>query len=128
MKLKTIAPLAVLLLSTAAWAADGGDACGRLVGASGANQPDGGFRLRSGEPVDFVGGGKTVHGALQVFVDGSVYRAYWQPDGGHELYVLANAAANSTRLISTPPQGQPAGAGQPGTVLAPLNVVSCPAL
>jgi hypothetical protein len=75
-----------------------------------------------------VGGGKTVHGVLQVFVDGSVYRAYWQPDGGHELYVLANAAANSTRLISTPPQGQPAGAGQPGTVLAPLNVVSCPAL
>jgi hypothetical protein len=128
MKLKTIAPLMVLLLSTAALAADGGDACGKLVGANGAAQPDGGFRLRGGEPVDFVSGGKTVHGALRVFADGSVYRAYWQPDGGHELYVLANAAANSTRLISTPPQGQPAGEGQPGTVLAPLNVVSCPTL
>jgi hypothetical protein len=128
MKLKTMAPLAALLLSTAALAADGGEACGRLVGANGAGQPSGGFRLRGGEPVDFVSAGKTVHGVLQVFVDGSVYRAYWQPDGGHELYVLANAAANSTRLISTPPQGQPAGAGQPGTVFAPLDVLSCPTL
>jgi hypothetical protein len=81
-----------------------------------------------GETVDFVGGGRTVHGALQVFFDGSVYRAYWKPEGSHELYVLASAGTNSTRLISTPPQGEPAGDGQPGTTLQPLNVLSCPAL
>ena len=82
MKPKTIAPLVALLLLMAAQAADGRDACGRLVGASGTDQPGGGFRLRGGEPVDFVSGGKTVHGVLQVFVDGSAYRAYWKPDGG----------------------------------------------
>jgi hypothetical protein len=65
---------------------------------------------------------------LQVFFDGSVYRAYWKPEGSHELYVLASAGTNSTRLISTPPQGEPAGDGQPGTTLQPLNVLSCPAL
>lgn len=35
MKLKTIAPLIVLLFSMAVLAADGGEACGRLVGARG---------------------------------------------------------------------------------------------
>jgi hypothetical protein len=110
MKLCTLAPLVLALVSSVA------------------AQPGGSFRLRGGETVDFVGGGRTVHGALQVFFDGSVYRAYWKPEGSHELYVLASAGTNSTRLISTPPQGEPAGDGQPGTTLQPLNVLSCPAL
>jgi hypothetical protein len=126
MKLCTLAPLVLALVSSVALAEGQGSACGRLVGASGAAQPGGSFRLRGGETVDFVGGGRTVHGALQVFFDGSVYRAYWKPEGSHELYVLAST--NSTRLISTPPQGEPAGDGQPGTTLQPLNVLSCPAL
>jgi hypothetical protein len=128
MKLCTLAPLVLALVSSVALAEGQGSACGRLVGASGAAQPGGSFRLRGGETVDFVGGGRTVHGALQVFFDGSVYRAYWKPEGSHELYVLASAGTNSTRLISTPPQGEPAGDGQPGTTLQPLNVLSCPAL
>ena len=128
MKLRTFAPLIFALVSTVALADGDGSACGRLVGASGAAQPNGSFRLRGGEPVDFVGGGRTVHGALQMFFDGSMYRAYWKPEGSHELYVLASAGASSTRLISTPPQGEPARDGQPGTALQPLNVLSCPAL
>ena len=128
MKLCTLAPLVLALVSSVALAEGQGSACGRLVGASGAAQPGGSFRLRGGETVDFVGGGRTVHGALQVFFDGSVYRAYWKPADSHELYVLASAGTNSTRLISTPPQGEPAGDGQPGTTLQPLNVLSCPAL
>jgi hypothetical protein len=128
MKLRTLAPLIFALASTITLAEAEGSACGRLLGASGAAQPDGSFRLRSGEPVDFVGGGRTVHGTLQVFFDGNVYRAYWKPADSHELYVLANAGANGTRLISTPPQGNPADDDQPGTTLQPLNVLSCPAL
>jgi hypothetical protein len=104
MKPRTLAPLIFALASTIALAEGENSACGRLLGASGAAQPDGSFRLRSGEPVDFVGGGRTVHG------------------------VLANAGANGTRLISTPPQGNPADDDQPGTTLQPLNVLSCPAL
>jgi hypothetical protein len=128
MKLCMLAPLVLALVSSVALAEGQSSACGRLVGASGAAQSDGSFRLRGGEPVDFVGGGRTLHGVLQVFFDGNVYRAYWKPQGGHELYVLASAGANSTRLISTPPQGEPAGDGKPGTTLQPLNVLSCPAL
>jgi hypothetical protein len=129
MRLPALVPLAFAFISMTALADDGGPVCGRLVGAGGpAAQADGSFRLRAGEPVDFVRGGSAVHGALQVYVQGSVYRAYWKPEGSHELYVLASAGAHSTRLISTPPQGEPAGDDQPGTSLPPLDVLSCPTL
>jgi hypothetical protein len=121
-----MAPLVFALISIVAVAAGKDTACGRLIGGSGAAQTGGSFLLRNGERVDFVSGGKTVHGVLRVFVDGSRYRAYWQPEGSHELYVLANAGANSTRLISEPTRGEPAGEGDPGTSLQALDVVSCP--
>lgn len=113
-------------LSSAAAAADD-NACATLVGAasSGAAQ---GFSLRDGEPVDYVGGGKTVHGRLLVFRDGDLFRAYWQPDGSPEKYVLANAGADAVRLVSSPPQGTPAPGGQPGTAMQPQHVLSCPTL
>ncbi|OLL32505.1 hypothetical protein BTH42_08390 [Burkholderia sp. SRS-W-2-2016] len=103
------------------------NACATLVGAtqSGASQ---GFALRAGEPVDLVKGAQKIHGKLLVFGDGSVYRAYWQPENSAEKYVLANAGADTVRLVSTPPQGTPAPDGQPGTPMAPQRVLSCPTL
>ncbi|MDE1182224.1 hypothetical protein [Paraburkholderia sp.] len=111
-------------------AASGDAASGGNSGAAGASTGSGAptaFRLRDGEPVDFIAGGATAHGTLHVFKDGSVYRAYWQPQGSVDRYVLANAGENSVRLIVTPPQGTPATDGQPGTTLAPQHVLSCPA-
>ncbi|HXZ08174.1 MAG TPA: hypothetical protein VEI25_08965, partial [Paraburkholderia sp.] len=84
--------------------------------------------LRDGESVDFVTGAKTVHGTLQIFTDGSVYRVYWQPQGHPERYVLANAGENSVRLIATPPQGLPPHDGAPGTSMPEQQVLSCPSL
>jgi hypothetical protein len=120
-------PLALVVISAAATAAGNDAACGVLRGASN-DVAEGGFQLRDGEAVDFVAGGKTVHGTLQVFKDGSVYRAYWQPRDHADRYVLANAGANSVRLISTPPQGTPAGDSAPGTSMPQQQVLSCPAL
>ncbi|NML35118.1 hypothetical protein HHL14_30375 [Paraburkholderia sp. G-4-1-8] len=121
--------LLTALAPRAASAADsaGDGACATLVGAtrSGAAQ---GFSLRDGEPVDLVGGTKTVHGTLRVFSDGDAFRAYWQPDRSVEKYVLANAGTEAVRLVSTPPQGAPAPNGQPGTAMPPQRVLSCPAL
>jgi hypothetical protein len=102
--------------------------CGHLVGAQVPGGQHTGFVLRNGEAVDFVSGGKTTHGTLLVLRDGSLYRAYWQPTGSPEKYVLADAGTGSVRLISTPPQGVPAGAGQPGIAVGQLQVLSCPAL
>lgn len=101
--------------------------CATLVGAtaSGSSQ---GFLVRNGEPVDLVGGGKTVHGKLLVFGDSGVFRAYWQPENSPEKYVLANAGVDTVRLVSTPTQGTPVSNGEPGTTLAPQRVLSCPAL
>lgn len=103
--------------------------CGELAGlgtaASGANA---GFYLRDGEAVDFISGGQTTHGRLLVFHDGSLFRAYWQPLGSEEKYALANAGADSVRLISTPPQGSEARDGTPGVMSHPLLVLSCPKL
>jgi hypothetical protein len=65
---------------------------------------------------------------LLVFRDGSLFRAYWQPQDGEEKYALANAGPNSVRLISTPPQGMPARDGKPGVMTPPLLVLSCPKL
>jgi hypothetical protein len=98
--------------------------CGKLVGSSAA----GGFALRNGEPVDFVSGGQATHGKLLVFTDGAVFRAYWQPEGSEEKYVLANAGPDSVRLVSTPPQGTPVPNGGPGVTPQPLLVLSCPKL
>lgn len=127
MLLKTVAPLVFVIVSSMALAATDDVACGTLVGTG--NSPvSGGFQLRGGESVDFVAGGKTVHGTLLVMADGSLYRAYWQPQGSPEKYVLSGAGTNSIRLISTPTQGVPAGSGQPGTTLPPQRVVSCPVL
>ena len=81
--------------------------------------------MREGESVNFVGGGKTVHGTLHIFHDGSAYHVYWQPDGSAEQYTFATAGDNRIRLISTPPQGVPVSSG-PGT-LPPQQVLSCPA-
>jgi hypothetical protein len=107
--------------------ADDANACATLVGTASSGSPQG-FQLRDGEPVDLVGGGKTVHGKLLVFGDSGVFRAYWQPDNSPEKYVLANAGADAVRLVSTPLQGTPARNGEPGTPLAPQRVLSCPAL
>ena len=98
----------------------------RLVGAGSSGTLQG-FQLRDGEPVDLVGGGKTVHGKLLVFGDNGVFRAYWQPGNSPEKYVLANAGPDAVRLVSTPPQGSPARDGEPGTQLGPQHVLSCPA-
>lgn len=108
-------------------AAQDANGCATLVGASSSGSPQG-FQVRDGEPVDLVSGGKTVHGKLLVFGDNGVFRAYWQPENSAEKYVLANAGTDAVRLVSTPPQGSPAAAGQPGTRLSPQHVLSCPAL
>jgi hypothetical protein len=102
--------------------------CGRLVGANGPTDSDGGFVLRDGEAVDFVSGDRAAHGRLLVFSDGAVFRAYWQPQGSEEKYALANAGPDSVRLISTPPQGTPQHDGKPGIATRPLKVLSCPKL
>ena len=111
---------------SAAAAADD-SACATLVGAANSSAAQG-FSLRNGEPVDLVGGAKTVHGKLLVFHDGDVFRAYWQPDGSPEKYVLANAGTDAVRLVSSAPQGTPAPGGQPGTAMHPQWVLSCPML
>lgn len=128
MKLMKITPLAFVLITSIAAAASSDNACGTLVGGAGTAQPGGSFQLRAGERVDFVRGGGAVHGILHVFADGNLYRAYWQPDGSPELYVLANAGDDSVRLIATPTQGQPVENGQPGTSMPPMHVLSCPTL
>jgi hypothetical protein len=110
---------------TAAAADDTG--CATLVGTASSSAAQG-FSLRDGEPVDFVGGGKTVHGKLLVFSDGGVFRAYWQPDEHPDKYVLANAGTDAVRLVSSEPRGTPAPAGQPGTAMRPQRVLSCPML
>ncbi|MFP3559147.1 hypothetical protein SB861_52230 [Paraburkholderia sp. SIMBA_049] len=139
MTLRTIAPLALWTVAQLAIAATGDASCGVLAaagggagvsGASGASSVSAasGFALRDGEPVDFIAGGKTVHGTLHVLKDGGIYRAYWQPQGRPERYVLANAGADAVRLIATPAQGTPATDGMPGTTLNPQQVLSCPTL
>ena len=102
--------------------------CGRLVGPNAGGGTDAGFTLRDGEAVDFVAAGQTTHGKLLVFTDGPLFRAYWQPQGSEEKYALANAGSASVRLVSTPPQGTPAGNGKPGITTQPLQVLSCPKL
>ena len=135
MTFRTIAPLALWTVAQLPIAATGDASCGVLSGAGGApasaasGVPVGsGFALRDGEPVDFIAGGRTVHGTLRVLTDGGVYRAYWQPQGRPERYVLATAGADAVRLIASPPQGTPAADGMPGTSLNPQQVLSCPAL
>ncbi|RDK00313.1 hypothetical protein [Paraburkholderia lacunae] len=127
MKFREIATWALLAASSCALAATDDGACATLVGTANSAMPPS-FQLRDGEPVDLVGGTKTVHGRLLVFADGGTYRAYWQPENSAEKYVLANAGLNSVRLISAPTQGTPAKNGEPGTTLAPQRVLSCPAL
>ncbi|CAB3756818.1 hypothetical protein [Paraburkholderia humisilvae] len=115
-----------------------GEACGMLLGAGAdpanvANVASGssaasGFHVREGESVNLVTAGKTTPGTLHVYADNGAYRLYWQPDGQVERYVLANAGANAVRLIAMPTQGVPAGNGEPGTLLAPQQVLSCPML
>jgi hypothetical protein len=122
---------AALLFAPSSWADEAASRtqpCGTLVGVNASGAADGGFVLRDGEAVDFVSGGQTAHGRLLVFSDGAVFRAYWQPQGSEEKYVLANAGANSVRLVSTPPQGTPARDGKPGITTGPLQVLSCPKL
>ncbi|AUT62834.1 hypothetical protein [Paraburkholderia terrae] len=139
MTLRTIAPLALWTVAQLAIAATGDASCGVLAaagggaGASGASGSSSvsaasGFALRDGEPVDLIAGGKTVHGTLYVLKDGGIYRAYWQPQGRPERYVLANAGTDAVRLIATPAQGTPATDGMPGTTLNPQQVLSCPTL
>jgi hypothetical protein len=108
-------------------APDAAPPCGELVGANATGGSNTGFALRDGELVDFISGGVATHGRLLVFRDGPLWRAYWQPQGSEEKYALANAS-NGVRLVSTPPQGEPAGDGAPGTVMPPLQVLSCPKL
>ncbi|MBN3757412.1 hypothetical protein G3N95_31075 [Paraburkholderia sp. Tr-20389] len=136
MTFRTIAPLALWTVAQLAVAATGDASCGVLSGpgggASGASGASGvsvasGFALRDGEPVDFIAGGKTVRGTLHVLTDGGIYRAYWQPQGRPERYVLANAGTDAVRLIATRAQGSPATGGMPGTTLNPQQVLSCPA-
>ena len=127
MRIRYFATCALLAALSCAAAAADDTACATLVGAASSGSAQG-FSLRDGEPVDFVGGGKAVHGKLLVFNDGDVFRAYWQPDASPEKYVLANAGANTIRLVSTPPQGTPARSGEPGTAVPPQRVLSCPVL
>lgn len=136
MTLRTIAPLALWTVAQLAIAATGDASCGVLAGVGGGAGASGassvsavsGFALRDGEPVDFIAGGKTVPGTLHVLKDGGIYRAYWQPQGRPERYVLANAGTDAVRLIATPAQGTPATDGMPGTTLNPQQVLSCPTL
>lgn len=131
MKIRAIATCMLLgsllgaMSGTAAAQAPNG--CATLVGAGSAGTSRG-FQVRDGEPVDLIGGGKTVSGKLLVFSDNGVFHAYWQPENSPEKYVLANAGTDSVRLVSTPPQGTPATNGEPGTPLGPQHVLSCPAL
>jgi hypothetical protein len=132
MTFRTMAPLALWTVAQLAIAATGDASCGVLSGAggpaaSGATVASG-FALRDGEPVDFISDGKTVPGTLHVLSDGGAYRAYWQPQGRPERYVLASAGTDAVRLIATPMQGTPAANGLPGTTLNPQQVLSCPAL
>ncbi|MGF6662071.1 hypothetical protein QF000_003716 [Paraburkholderia atlantica] len=127
MRIRHFATRALLTVMSSAAAAAGDNACATLVGATNSSAAQG-FSLRDGEPVDFVGGAKTVHGKLLVFSDGDVLRAYWQPDDSPEKYVLANAGADEVRLVSSAPRGTPAPAGQPGTPMQPQRVLSCPNL
>ena len=139
MKLRTVAPLALWTVAQLSIAATADASCGVLSGVGGAGGGAGasgaseiaavsGFALRDGEPVDFIAGGKTVRGTLHVTSDGGIYRAYWQPQGRPERYVLANAGTDAVRLIATPTQGTPAAGGMPGTTLNPQQVLSCPSL
>jgi hypothetical protein len=134
MKLRTLAPLALWTVAQLSVAAGGDVSCGVLsgtgandAGASSVTAPAG-FALRDGESVSFIAGGRTVPGTLHVTSDGGMYRAYWQPQGKPERYVLANAGTDAVRLIATPMRGTPATDGMPGTTLNPQQVVSCPAL
>ncbi|HEY4294850.1 MAG TPA: hypothetical protein VGM85_00090 [Paraburkholderia sp.] len=127
MKFRHIATCALLAAMSCAASADDETGCASLIGATNSASPPG-FRMRDGEPVDLISNAKTVHGTLLVFTDGSAFRAYWQPNGSAEKYVLANAGENTVRLVSTPPQGTRAKSGEPGTAVAPQRVVSCPAL
>ncbi|MEM5437756.1 hypothetical protein [Paraburkholderia diazotrophica] len=139
MTFRTIAPLALWTVAQLSVAATGDASCGVLSGASGGAGASSassassvsaanGFALRDGEPVDFIAGGKTVRGTLHVMSDGGVYRAYWQPQGRPERYVLANAGTDAVRLIAMPVQGTPATNGMPGTTVNAQQVLSCPAL
>ena len=134
MTFRTIAPLALWTVAQLSVAATGDASCGVLsgvsggAGASGVSSAASGFALRDGEPVDFIAGGKTVRGTLHVMKDGGIYRAYWQPQGRPERYVLANAGTDAVRLIVTPTQGTPAADGMPGTTVNAQQVLSCPAL
>ncbi|CAB3684082.1 hypothetical protein [Paraburkholderia rhynchosiae] len=127
MKFRHIATGALLAALFCATAEADETACATLVGATDSATPQG-FQVRDGEPVDLVSGAKTVHGKLLVFGENGVFRAYWQPGGSAEKYVLANAGDNAVRLVSTPPQGSPATHGEPGTTLGPQRVLSCPKL
>ena len=113
------------LLCTSALADE--NACATLASATNPATPQA-FQVRDGEPVDLISGAKTVHGKLLVFGEKDVFRAYWQPENSAEKYVLANAGDNAVRLVSTAPQGSPATHGEPGTMLGPLRVLSCPRL
>ncbi|MGF6290009.1 hypothetical protein [Paraburkholderia youngii] len=125
MRIRHFATCALLCALSSVAAAASDNPCATLVGATNSSAAQG-FSLRDGEPVDFVGGGTTVHGKLLVFSDGDVFRAYWQPNDSPEKYVLANAGADAVRLVSSAPQGAPAPAGQPGTAMQPQRVLSCP--
>ena len=127
MRISHFATCALLAALSCAAAAADDSACATLVGRANSNSAQG-FSLRDGEPVDFVGGGRTVHGKLLVFSDGDVFRAYWQPDDRPDKYVLANAGSDAVRLVSSEPRGTPAPGGQPGTAMRPQRVLSCPML
>jgi hypothetical protein len=127
MKFRQIATCAAFALLPLSALAAGDSGCATLVGATNSSGSQR-FQVRDGEPVDLVSSAKTVHGKLIVTADGSVFHAYWQADNSEEKYVLANAGTDAVRLVSTPPQGSPAKAGEPGTTLGPLHVLSCPAL
>jgi hypothetical protein len=127
MNFRLIATCALVgALSCTAASADE-NSCATLAGTTNSTALQA-FRVRDGEPVDLISGAKTVHGTLLVFGENGVFRAYWQPENSAEKYVLANAGDNAVRLISTPPQGNPAAPGEPGTTLGPLRVLSCPKL
>lgn len=127
MRIRHFATCALLAALSCAAAAADDNACASLVGAANSSSAQG-FSLRDGEPVDFVGGGKTVHGRLLVFSDSDVFRAYWQPDDSPEKYVLANAGTDAVRLVSSPPRGTPAPGGRQATPMRPQRVLSCPML
>ncbi|CAH2785648.1 MAG: FIG00459611: hypothetical protein [uncultured Paraburkholderia sp.] len=126
MKFRQIATYTALVLLPVSSFAAGDSGCATLVGTTGPTGSQS-FQVRDGEPADLVSPAKTVHGKLIVMADGAAFRAYWQADNSQEKYVLANAGTDAVRLISTPPQGSPAKAGEPGTILGPPHVLSCPA-